>query len=152
MKLVTIDNNITKLYHYQSLAIPEHFNRIFTENTLYFSNPDDFNDPWDCRLTFNKEMLNNPIEYRKIAKYLIDNEKSFSEDVKNRLYTHRKFLENKIDELSDAFCKEIITQYRSYCLSTHPDSTLMWSHYGDSHRGVCLEFSVDNNLFICALK
>lgn len=26
------------------------------------------------------------------------------------------------------------------CLTTEPDNLLMWSHYGDSHRGICLEF------------
>jgi Protein of unknown function (DUF2971) len=30
--------------------------------------------------------------------------------------------------------------YRIYCLSTRPASPLMWSHYADHHRGVCLEF------------
>jgi hypothetical protein len=28
------------------------------------------------------------------------------------------------------------------CLSERPDDILLWSHYGDSHRGVCLEFDV----------
>ncbi len=32
-----------------------------------------------------------------------------------------------------------------YCLTPHPDSTLMWSHYADRHRGICLEFSCDDN-------
>ncbi len=28
------------------------------------------------------------------------------------------------------------------CLSERPDDILLWSHYGDSHRGVCFEFDV----------
>ncbi|MGO9602788.1 MAG: DUF2971 domain-containing protein [Candidatus Binataceae bacterium] len=28
------------------------------------------------------------------------------------------------------------------CLCEHPDDLLMWGHYADSHRGVCLEFEV----------
>lgn len=26
------------------------------------------------------------------------------------------------------------------CFSEAPDNTLLWSHYGDGHRGICLEF------------
>ena len=34
----------------------------------------------------------------------------------------------------------IINSHRIYCLTPHPDSLLMWAHYGDKHKGVCLEF------------
>jgi hypothetical protein len=27
-----------------------------------------------------------------------------------------------------------------YCVSTNYDDVLMWSHYADSHKGICLEF------------
>lgn len=56
-----------------------------------------------------------------------------------------------IDEMTSAMEKAIQEQYRVYCLSTHPDSTLMWAHYAASCRGVCLEFSVQNELFCGAL-
>jgi len=29
------------------------------------------------------------------------------------------------------------------CFSTAPDALLMWAHYSDSHRGICLEYEVD---------
>ena len=45
----------------------------------------------------------------------------------------------------------MFAQYRVYCLSTHADSPLMWSHYARSHHGVCLEFSVQNTLFCASL-
>lgn len=41
---------------------------------------------------------------------------------------------------------EEIARRRMYCLTPCPDSTLMWSHYADNHRGICLEFSKDNAL------
>src|ERR1035441_10393936 len=39
-----------------------------------------------------------------------------------------------------------------YCLTPLPSSTLMWSHYADNHRGLCLEFSTNNNVFRCAQR
>jgi hypothetical protein len=38
-------------------------------------------------------------------------------------------------------------RWKLYCLSPLVDSTLMWSHYGDNHKGICLEFGVDNPVF-----
>lgn len=35
---------------------------------------------------------------------------------------------------------------RMYCLTPVPDSMLMWSHYSDRHRGICLEFDKDSDL------
>lgn len=43
-------------------------------------------------------------------------------------------------------------QYRVYCLGPDPKNLLMWSHYADSHRGICLEFSLSNKIFCAALK
>jgi hypothetical protein len=57
-----------------------------------------------------------------------------------------------IDQMTAAMEQAMFAQYRVYCLSTHADAPLMWSHYAGSHRGVCLEFSVQNTLFCGALQ
>jgi len=39
-----------------------------------------------------------------------------------------------------------------FCLSECNGNLLMWSHYGDAHRGVCLEYSTsEGSLFGCSL-
>jgi hypothetical protein len=50
------------------------------------------------------------------------------------------------------FMRMIPRRWRLYCLTPFPDSTLMWSHYADNHRGLCLEFSTDHSLFGSALE
>jgi Protein of unknown function (DUF2971) len=42
--------------------------------------------------------------------------------------------------------------YRIYCLTAQPASQLMWSHYADHHRGVCLEFDVRTRDFCSATE
>lgn len=49
------------------------------------------------------------------------------------------FDSNIID--SEYLRKEIYSKHKIYCLSEVNDSLLMWSHYSDSHKGFCLEFS-----------
>ena len=57
-----------------------------------------------------------------------------------------------INQLSQAMANSIDEQYRVYCLGPDPKNLLMWSHYADSHRGICLEFSLSNKIFCGALK
>lgn len=38
-----------------------------------------------------------------------------------------------------------------YCLTTVPDSILMWSHYANNHKGVCLEYC-GLNVFLLKLR
>jgi len=65
--------------------------------------------------------------------------------------TDRSFLESLIEQASEIETL-IQARYRVYCLTTKPDSILMWSHYADRHRGICLEFDTANTVFSTALK
>ena len=56
------------------------------------------------------------------------------------------------DEFSRNFPKAIDRRYRIYCVSTKPDSELMWAHYATQHKGICLEFTSRSDLFFQALK
>lgn len=152
--------SIDKLFHYTSFTKPERLARVFTEKTIYCSNPNDFNDPWDCRPCFNKETLNDPKEYDRIVKWFIrcgsKNNSTLSEreheQREQELRSNRSLLEFMIDEMTSDMEKAIQSQYRVFCMSIHPDSPLMWSHYGNKHQGICLEFSVQNSLFCGALQ
>lgn len=143
-----------------SFEKPERLARIFTENTIYYSNPKDFNDPWDCRPCFSKEALKDPEKYDRIVKWFIRCEQkqnpSLSEEERSKreqeLRSNHKLLEWMIDEMTSGMEKAIQTQYRVFCLSIHHDAPLMWSYYGGKHKGVCLEFSTQNHLFCTALK
>jgi hypothetical protein len=41
----------------------------------------------------------------------------------------------------------ITTRSGVYCLSPDPCNTLMWSHYSQNHRRICLEFGARNTIF-----
>ena len=55
--------------------------------------------------------------------------------------------ENSFEELKEKFTNEIIQKVKDArnnalisCFSKIYDSILMWSHYGDKHKGICIEF------------
>jgi hypothetical protein len=69
------------------------------------------------------------------------------------LYNNPVVLSSMVRKVSADFCALATERWRIYCLTPHPDLTLMWSHYADNHRGICLEFSTENNdLFSNACK
>lgn len=41
---------------------------------------------------------------------------------------------------------EFVNKYVALCFSLSPKNILMWSHYGDKHKGICLGFDVLDEL------
>lgn len=37
-------------------------------------------------------------------------------------------------------------QYKIFCCSKEYSNILMWSHYADNHKGICLEIEIDENI------
>lgn len=63
--------------------------------------------------------------------------------------------ENSFEELKEKFTSEIIQKVKEVrnnalisCFSKKYDSILMWSHYGDKHKGVCIEFDRPDKDFL----
>lgn len=63
--------------------------------------------------------------------------------------------ENSFEELKEKFTNEIIRKVKDArnnalisCFSKRYDSILMWSHYGDKHKGICIEFDRPENDFL----
>jgi hypothetical protein len=44
------------------------------------------------------------------------------------------------------------TRYRVYCLGPDSGNLLMWAHYADNHRGVCLEFDTRDEVMCFPLR
>lgn len=63
--------------------------------------------------------------------------------------------ENSFEELKEKFTNEIIRKVKEVrnnalmsCFSKRYDSILMWSHYGDKHKGICVEFDRPDKDFL----
>jgi hypothetical protein len=77
------------------------------------------------------------------------------EDIQRRAKALREdpaFLKSIIEGFSNTFPQAIDRRYRIYCVSTKSDSELMWAHYAQQHKGICLEFTSRSDLFYQALK
>ncbi|MGV0983511.1 MAG: DUF2971 domain-containing protein [Limnohabitans sp.] len=120
--------------------------RIVCQNEIYFAAARSFNDPFDLRPVFSlaapKAMQIK--DYERLSKKfepLLNRQmrrKEARQAVGDSLNpARRQATEEAIQELH---AEHITEQVGVLCVSTKRDDILMWSHYADSHRGICLEF------------
>ena len=150
---------IEHLYHYQAYR-PEWLHQILVDGRLYFSNPQNFNDPWDFRPSFNLEILDDPAVYERHVRWFeaVSRKHNAHLPEEEHLRRGRKFREDRaylvwvINETSIRMARAASDRYRVYCVSTKPDNTLMWSHYAAGHTGICLEFHCHTKIFGTATR
>lgn len=152
-----LDNGLNRLFHYQS------YNRAHLENTLQrrlirFSRASGFNDPWDCKPSFavpdEREELERLVQYMHAAsvKHAPRMEPAERDARTNHYLANPSQLRADLAAGSAEMWAQMDRRYRIYCLSARPDSQLMWGHYAEHHRGVCLEFDTHTPDFCSATE
>lgn len=123
--------NITKEKHiYKYSPVNEYLLRNLINNELYFANPIHFNDPFDCQ--FKLKMIKGSEAEKQFLNNLNVNESEFK---------NFEVYETEISKgLEDSFNEGLLEKIGVTCFSEKPDNFLMWSHYGNSHQGICLKF------------
>jgi hypothetical protein len=132
--------NISHLYKYRSTDSQFTFDDL-EKGQLYFSCPLEFNDPFDSKPNMIMEGTKDEfIAWVNKYPYIKDKKRTL-EYCKNVDYDGKKII--KYLNLGH------IDEARILCFSENNDSTLMWSHYSNSHKGFCLGFKTEikgNNL------
>jgi hypothetical protein len=122
--------------------------RIFKDRKLYFASPGSFNDPFDCSFHVLVEGARNEAVTEAFAWSLIkdrlpdlspEDQVQGAKQVRERLIATRgkEFQQIVIDKLSEDTNKRV----GICCFTEVNDDILMWAHYADCHRGICLEFA-----------
>ena len=137
-----------KFYKYRAMAgeAAKWVERIVCQHEIYFAPASSFNDPFDLRPPFSLDASKEV----QSAFYVRVAQKHGSRQSEEELWAEaRRTTEISLSEASlpsttfivqELHTDFIATQVGVYCVSTKREDILMWSHYGDSHRGICLEF------------
>jgi len=131
------------LYKYQ--PIKEYVLESLRNNEFCYSFPEDFNDPFDC--DFNSY-------YEGTRKEWIDfiesaNVNSCIKKTKLKELEKLNFDNKKINE-KFPFKISSKNKFILNCFSSKNNDILMWSHYADKHRGICVGYNtinINNGLF-----
>ena len=135
-------------YKYRSLEgdAKERTRRTITDNTIWFSRPETFNDLFDCAPDFSMAAP-APAFQRYVMRLFRDKGPPM-----NRAELRAQIADIRRDparqQNSPVFLETMrrqtwktVNEAGVLSLSTRRDQVLMWSHYAASHTGICLRFS-----------
>lgn len=117
--------------------------KILRSTTFMFTCPLEFNDPFDCNpaiLEFSPTKESESFlreEVKKVPFGSIAQKESLVAEILESPSEFRKAYRHIVDTK--------IKYSGVTCFSKHFDNTLLWSHYADQHKGVCLEFDSELN-------
>lgn len=126
------------LYKYHS--INRNLIKLLINNSLWAGAATNLNDPYDCDFEMSK----------KLFKEKFINNLFSGEEYKSISEADKKWF---LDGLGSVFTEDQIKTFQRFylkfigicCFSSKANSELMWSHYADSSKGVCLEFDFKKN-------
>jgi len=146
---------VQTLYHYQKYD-EQHLIDLLKTRSIYCSNLGNLNDPWDSTFAFR---IDDYESAAGTAEALIATAQpsrhgpEYDRMMDRRLAENPGLLRSVIDNLTQIVEAHNIESRRIYCLTLVVTSTLMWSHYSENHKGLCLEFAVKpDNVFATAFK
>jgi len=128
-----VDNDVLPRYIYKYVNI-ESLKLILENSTLKFSKPSEFNDPFDCNITID---TNNTKEEIDAYIEILRKNQTVTDDYIKVFYNPKQLFESLNKTVKDS--KEFLGVS---CFSNDFDNILMWAHYSDKHRGVCLKFDL----------
>jgi len=153
-----------------AINVPKHLYkyRAFNVNTLrqldlaevYYADPTGFNDPLDCDPTIQVDTDLSSLErllYRMLEK--IQGKEVALQEMGNHRYMSTEYGDYKTDPETaayytrrlaarvDALLKAELGKRGVLSLAAKWDCPLMWSHYGDEHRGLCIEYDTSDTAF-----
>jgi hypothetical protein len=122
---------------YKFAKINEFLFQLLTNNELWFSNPQDFNDPYDCNLGFTTRTYTE----EEIRKFWNEVDGDVSKETREQRIRQWLSDQSLIEKFFFKPTRDLIQKKALTCFTTRNDSILMWSHYADSHRGICIGYS-----------
>lgn len=121
-----------------------------SRDKIWMSDPGKFNDPLDLRLKIEDQRYRSPFHdrarLRKAMQVLIED----NPDVPLHWFYNDKLIKSIqcwIDQGINEYMLEdqIVERFKEFgvaCFTAIRNHALMWSHYANSHKGYCVEYSV----------
>lgn len=137
-----------KFYKYRSVngASMSRAKEIILEDKIFFASPASFNDPFDLRPVYSLEAAveRQKEDFLRLSRKF---EPRLTETQREAEATRVMTSSLSKDNLATTTAAiQVISNFQVrasvgvFCVSAKPDDILMWAHYADSHRGLCLEF------------
>lgn len=139
------------LYKYRDWNNPYHKDCLI-KNTIFIPSPNQFNDPFDCRISVDFALhsleerefyIEETLRYRILPLRAANRETFDYEAEKIKLSSLLKNTEQLSIEMDNLRAYGFNEHYGILSLSERWDSIAMWAYYADSHKGFCIGFNTE---------
>lgn len=128
---------------------------IIKDDIIYVPQPSQLNDPFESVIKIDLTELNNLEIREEYIKYIINKFQFQIDDERLNEIDLREHLFNKtIPDLIDSYIKhrdelhyKDYSNYGILSLTDKYDDLVMWSHYSDMHKGVCIKFNTEKLIY-----
>lgn len=134
---------IVQPFYYKYMPINEFTFKNLLNNQIWFSSPLNFNDPFDFLIPHSINFTDE--EFKKIVPLL----PNYSENQYEQMLIHYKQNPEELEKWSKIGIKRFTSKVRVACFCEEKTNIIMWSHYANFHKGICVKFdsSYDKQFF-----
>ena len=113
---------------------------LLVHKNLYHALPSQLNDPFECKPRFRlpsepQKLANIAMHFHRVA---LDN--GFDIEKATKLVVENMVNPEKIENAIVEAARNVYGSVRVCSYTTHSKNLLLWSHYANSHSGLCVEF------------
>lgn len=119
---------------------------LLENGQLWFSHQNELNDPYDCKYALSDSFLISFLK-KSASETLIEFQKAIPQfkDVSQDEFFEKMLPIFKTNDWMSGFYNMLFGGLMGWsvsCFTTNPLNELMWAHYADNNKGVCLEFDL----------
>jgi hypothetical protein len=138
MAVRAVESGIRRLYHYETFD-PEYLKDTLVSRHVHVSNPQHFNDPWDCYPCLDTTRATDPV-YRASC---VDAFRQFpipsltaaqQRYYESGLQADSRLFTEMLTEFRESIRNMVVDRWRTYCLTPHSGRPLILSHYSNNHQ------------------
>jgi len=132
---VVLHDHHRVVYKYMDVTTAMH---ILTGRSLMFTKPDNFNDPFEVHMGL--------LDFDFLEDQAVEIYQKHLNDGKEVTDEMRRVLETQGKKLISESVQKVFRKFRENvgitCFAMNPGNALMWAHYANKHKGVCLGFTI----------
>ena len=130
----------------QQRRLQQQLKDMIVNQKLYFSEPSQFNDPFDCHPRISVGYSES--RYQQWIKNIVEqnpHSRLLAPGFKERLTKNIALLQQD-PELRNRIFRDILDSDTAiFSMSKTYKNLLQWSYYADSHKGLCLQYSIGSD-------
>ena len=121
------------IYRYQPDS--ENRRKSLANDKVWLCSPDQYNDPYDCEFRVSDASVETAAHKRLAASFKAANQQMLAVGCSKA----SELVQNALSKIRG--WRQLV---KVCCFSEDPNSMLMWGHYAGNHRGVCIEYDLED--------